>query len=75
MREMEVVALEVVRIFIKQTVKGFGGPFRHRARIGTPLKAPQSIMNLSGPYKQCLFTKAKEDQVSKQTQPLFVYRG
>lgn len=26
MREVEVVVVEVVRVFIKQTVKGFGGP-------------------------------------------------
>jgi len=34
MREMEVVVVEVVKVFIKQTVKGFGGPIEAWSWIG-----------------------------------------
>lgn len=42
---------EVVRVFIKQTVKGgFGGPIEvWKLEMGTQMKALHSLMNSSGP--------------------------
>lgn len=40
MREVEVVVVEVVRVFIKQTVEGFGGPIEAWSWNGDAAESP-----------------------------------
>ena len=68
MREMEVVAVEVVRVFIKQTVKGFGGPIEAGSRNGDATESAALPNELEWPIEARPFHRSQGGQ-SVKTSP------
>lgn len=68
MRQMEVVVVEVVRVFIKQTVKGFGGPIEAWSWNGDAIESTALPNELKWPIEARPFHRSQGGQ-SVKTSP------
>lgn len=68
MKEMEVVAVEVLRVFIIQTVKGFGGPIEAWSRNGDATESAALSNELEWPIEAEPFHRSQGGQ-SVKTSP------
>lgn len=59
---MEVVAVEVVRVFIKQTAKGFGGPIEAWSRNGDAAESAVLPNELECPIEAGPFHRSQGGQ-------------
>lgn len=67
-KEMEVVVVEVVRVFIIQTVKGFGGPIEVWSRNGEATESAALPNELEWPIEAGPFHRSQGGQ-SVKTSP------
>lgn len=68
MKEMEAVAAEVLRVFIIQTVKGFGGPIEAWSRNGDATESAALSNELEWPIEAGPFHRSQGGQ-SVKTSP------
>lgn len=68
MREVEVVVVEVVRVFIKQTLKGFGGPIEAWSWNGDATESTALSNELKWPIEAGPFHR-RQGRQSVKTSP------